>query len=98
MSTITIEQIVPQSGYLVVEQVQAPKEVAGIYQPGKDKEIPSWGTVIVCGPMGEKDTAPSGKLEVGQTVIFKRWGGNEIDVSGKKYMFLKYEEVIGAVV
>lgn len=92
-----IEQIKPQVGFLIVEPVQAPKEVAGIYQPGKDKEVPSWGKVITLGDVKADEAEFTIKLTEGQTVIFKRWGGNEIEVGGKKYYFLKYEEIIGGV-
>lgn len=98
MNTFKIEEIVPAWGYVIVEPKETPKEVSGIYQPNKEQEVPQWGTVVAPGPLLEGQKAPNtGELMVGQTVIYKKWGGNDVEIGGKKYYFLKYEEIIGVV-
>lgn len=96
-NTHKIEDITPQIGYVIVKPAEKENEVAGIIMPKGDEEVPQWGKVIKAAPMKNGDTAPHGKLEPGQTVIYRKWGGNEVVVGEKKYYFLKYDEIIGAV-
>ena len=30
----------------------------------------------------------------GDTVIYKKWGGNEVKIEGKEYLFVKFEDVL----
>lgn len=101
MNTYTIDKIDVQVGFVVVQPEATKAEVAGIYQPNKDQEVPQWGTVVAMGDVKANENGepaePTIKFNVGQTVIYKRWGGNEVEIGDKKYYFLKYEEIIGAV-
>jgi len=98
MNTFKIEEIVPAWGFVIVQPQEIKETVAGIYQPNKDEEVPQWGTVVSAGPLLEGQKAPhTGELKPGQTVIYKKWGGNDVEIGGKKYYFLKYEEIIGVV-
>lgn len=106
-NTYTVDSILPAPGYVIVEPKELPNEVAGIINPNKDKEVPQWGTVIKVGAdvpdriEGEKGDTMLVKRSlagVGQTVIYKKWGGNDVEIGGKKYYFLRFEEIIGVVV
>lgn len=103
-NTFKIDEILPGIGYLIVEPKEAATEVAGIINPTKDKEVPQWGTIVKQSMLNEEqmkmfkwtdnDTTP---YHDGQTVIYKKWGGNDVHIGGKKYYFLRFEEVIGFV-
>jgi co-chaperonin GroES (HSP10) len=30
-------------------------------------------------------------------VIYKKWGGNDVEIGGKKYYLLRFEEIIAVV-
>lgn len=99
MNTHTIETIQPQVGYVIVQPIETEAEVNNIIMPKGDTEVPQWGKVIVCGDLIANDDGklPTISIGVGQTVIYRKWGGNDVTIGEKKYYFLKYEEIIGAV-
>ncbi len=68
------------------------KTEAGIYLPETAKEERSqFGTVIA---IGESDKI---KVKKGQRVIFRLYGGEEITVSGEKYLLTNYKDVLAVV-
>lgn len=93
-NTYNVHDIEIAPGYVIVKPHEVDKEVAGIIQPGKEKEVPQWGEVV---KVGEKTDENQLTVKPGQTVIYKKWQTNDVKVGDKKYYFLKYEEVIGAV-
>ena len=94
-NTHDIKTIQPAPGFVVVEPAQFAEKSSGIYNPSKGKEVPQWGTVVTVGPHLPDHTGPD--VKKGQTVIYKKWGGNDVEIGKKKYYFLKYEEIIGVV-
>ncbi len=71
------------------------KTVGGIVLPDTAKKKPQEGTVVAVGPgrildSGERK-APA--LEVGQTVIYAKYGGNEVTVDGEDYIILDEDSV-----
>lgn len=92
-------KIQPLAGYVLIEP--APKEektAAGIVLPDVADEKPQEGKVIVVGPdsieNGQKIKCP---VKVGDTVIYKKWGGNDIKVDGKELLLLKFEDLMALV-
>ena len=75
------------------------KSAGGIVLPGSATEKPSQGEVIAVGP-GKKsengDVSPVG-VEVGDTVIFGQYGGNEIKIDGEEYLILSESDIFGVV-
>jgi len=84
---------------LVKRTVEEEKSAGGIVLPGGATEKPSQGEVIAVGP-GKKsengDIAPVG-VEVGDTVIFGQYGGNEIKIDGDEYLILSESDIFGVV-
>src|SRR5260221_10039591 len=80
--------IKPLMGYLLVEPLGAETQtVSGIYLPESAQEKPAQGMVV---SVGDDIYLPDGKVfrapvSVGQKVVYKKWGGDEIKVSGKEY-------------
>lgn len=95
-----ITKLQPAPGYVLVEPMEAQQKTAsGIYLPDSHDEKPQEGRVLAVGPVwiseqGAKITPPCKK---GQTVIYKKWGGNEVKVDEIEYQFLKFEDILAVV-
>ncbi|MEX2028289.1 MAG: co-chaperone GroES [Candidatus Curtissbacteria bacterium] len=89
----------PLAGYVLIEP--APKETktaSGIYLPESADEKPQEGKVIAVGDSifdhGKEVTAP---VKVGDTVVYKKWGGNEIKVDSRDMLIVKFEDLMAVV-
>lgn len=75
------------------------KLASGIIIPETvDKEKPIQGEVVAVGPgkMEEgKRTAP--QVEVGDTVLFSRYGYDEVKIEGKEYYILSESQILGKI-
>src|SRR3989344_9057706 len=75
----------PAPGYIVIEPLEAEeKTTSGIYLPDSASEKPQQGKVLYVGrdeitESGVKREAPA---KVGDIVIYKKWGGNEVKIKG----------------
>lgn len=68
--------------------------VSGIIIPDPAKEKPLKGTVVAAGP-GTKDEEMT--LAVGNTVIFGKYAGTEIEFDGEKYLIMRQADVLAIV-
>src|SRR6266498_3296113 len=91
----------PSAGYLVIEPQEAETKTAGgIYLPDSAAgEKPQQGTVLAVGDdditdSGAKKKAPA---KVGEKVIYKKWGGNEVKIDGIEYLFVKFEDILAVI-
>lgn len=89
----------PLAGYILIEP--APKETktaSGIYLPESADEKPQEGKVIAVGDAiydhGKEVTSP---VKVGDKVVYKKWGGNEVKVEGKDMLLIKFEDLMAIV-
>lgn len=95
-SKMTKLKLKPTAGYLLIEPLEAEtKTASGIYLPDNVSEKPQKGKVIAAGEAGISDgkkvKAPA---KLGDIVIYKKWGGNEVKIEGKEYLFVKFEDVL----
>jgi chaperonin GroES len=68
---------------------------SGIVLPeSAEKEQKEQGEVIA---LGAGDKIKKLHLKVGQTVVFGKYGGEEIEIDKVQYKFLKDEDVLGIV-
>ena len=87
----------PTAGYLLIEPVEKDtKTASGIYLPDSAEEKPQKGKVLAVGAdeitdSGAKKSSPA---KVGDIVIYKKWGGNEVKIEGQEYLFAKFEDVL----
>ncbi|MFH1643160.1 MAG: co-chaperone GroES [Patescibacteria group bacterium] len=90
-------KIRPLLDYVLIEPVkEEEKTESGILLPQTNaKEKPEQGKIIAVGP-GKKVKGSIIPLEVkvGQTVLFTKYGPNEIKVDGKEYLIAKEEDVL----
>src|SRR3989344_5435846 len=86
----------PTAGYLLIEPVGAQTQTAsGIYLPDTSTEKPQKGKVVSVGAdeQTDKGTRPS-PAKKGEVVIYKKWGGTEVKISGREYLFVKFEDIL----
>src|SRR5579871_4682240 len=91
----------PLGDRIIVEPVEQEETIAGgmLVLPETAKEKPQQGKVLAVGA-GRRDE--EGKridldVEVGQTVLFAKYSGSEIKLSGKKLLIMKESDVLGIV-
>ncbi len=95
-----VSKLQPAPGYLLVEPEEMQKKTAaGIYLPDSHDEKPQQGKVLAVGntwvsDQGAKIDAPAKK---GDTVIYKKWGGNDVKIGTIEYQFLKFEDILAVV-
>lgn len=98
--TVNKISVKPLMGYILVEPSEAESKTAsGIILPESAQEKPAQGKVIAVGddfvlPNGQVLRAP---VSVGQTVVYKKWGGDEIKVSGKELKIVKFEDLMAII-
>ena len=97
----TIEKInvKPLMGYILVEPLEAEQKTAsGIILPDSAQEKPAQGIVLSIGDpiieMGREILPP---VKVGQKVIYKKWGGDEIKISGKELKLVKFDDLMAII-
>lgn len=91
----------PLDDRVVVEPMDAEETTAGgIVLPDSAKEKPQRGKVVAVGPgrlldSGER-TAVS--VQVGDHVLFGKYGGTELEVNGKDIKILRESDILAKVV
>jgi chaperonin GroES len=93
------KEIKPTAGNILIEPIEAEtKTEGGIYLPDTASEKTTKGKVISVGPDLEtkegKQKAPTKK---GDIVVYKKWGGNEVKIGAKEYLFAKFEDILAIV-
>jgi len=90
----------PTAGNLLIEPVEAEQKTAsGIYLPENVSEKPQKGKVLAVGEpeITEKGIKKDSPVKKGDIVIYKKWGGNEVKVDGKEYLFAKFEDILAVL-
>lgn len=93
MTTLNLK---PTAGYLLIEPLEKEvKTASGIYLPDNAGEKPQMGKVIAAGAKTFSDNHEvESPAKVGETVLYKKWGGNEVKLEGKEYIFVKFDDVL----
>lgn len=87
----------PLMGYVLVEPVEAESKTAsGIILPSSAQEKPAQGLVLA---VGDNWVIEGGKVvacpvKVGDRVVYKKWGGDEIKVLGKELKLVKFDDLM----
>ena len=95
-----VSNLKPLPGYVLVEPGKVQKQTdSGIYLPDSHDEKPQEGTVLSVGGDWTTEYGATIKSPVkkGDTVIYKKWGGNEHKVGDVEYQFLKFEDILAIV-
>lgn len=70
------------------------KTVAGIIIPDTAKEKPLKGEVLAVGN-GTKDEEMV--VKVGDTVLYGKYSGNEVELDGEKYLIMRQSDVLAVL-
>lgn len=75
------------------------KTPSGIVLPDSAKEKPQKGKVLATGPGTVSDDGKKIPMTVkkGQTVFYKKWGGNEIKVNGKELLLVEQKDILAVI-
>lgn len=91
--------IKPLSDHVVIEPLkQEEKTKSGILLPETvEKERPEQGKIVAVGPGKKTDDGKIIPLEVkvGDTVLFNKYGPNEVKVDETEYLIAKEEDILG---
>lgn len=84
--------IKPLADRVLVEPAAAEeKTIGGIIIPDTAKEKPLQGKVVAVGN-GTKDEEMV--VKVGDTVLYGKYSGNELDFEGKKYLVMRQSDIL----
>ena len=90
----------PLHDRVVVKRIDAEEKTAGgIIIPDTAKEKPQRGKVVSVGPGRLLDNGNRGQLSVGvgDTVIYGKYSGTDIEVAGKDVKILREGEILAKV-
>lgn len=91
----------PLDDRVVVQPLDAEEMTAGgIVLPDSAKEKPQRGKVVAKGPGKLLDSGERSAIgvEVGDEVLFGKYGGTEIEVDGKEVKILRESDILAKVV
>ena len=92
MSTINIK---PLADRVLIEPAAAEtKTSSGLYIPDTAKEKPQKGLVVAVGP-GTKENPVT--LSVGDTVLYGKYAGTELQHDGKDFLIMKENDILAIV-
>jgi chaperonin GroES len=85
----------PLADRVVIKPAEAEEKTAsGLYIPDTAKEKPHRGTVLAVGP-GKKDEPTT--VKVGDTVLYGKYSGTEIQIDGSDYLIMKESDIFAIV-
>lgn len=105
----TTGNIKPLFDYVLVRPLEGEtKTPSGIVLPDSAKEKPQVGEIMAVGPgkdcCGEggaccSDDEKSGEMvvKVGQKVLYKKWGGNEVKVGHEEWLLIEQKDIMAVV-
>jgi len=87
----------PMGDRLVVKPMQSEEKTkSGIYLPDTAKEKPQEGKVIAVGPGRVTDEGKRipVEVEVGDIIIYAKYGGSEIKIEDEEYIILREGDIL----
>lgn len=87
-------KIKPLADRVLVKPAPAEEKVGGIIIPDTAKEKPLRGQVIAAGN-GTKDEQMV--LKEGDTVLYGKYAGTEIELDGEKFLIMRQSDVLGII-
>jgi chaperonin GroES len=90
----------PLEDRVLVKPIEAETRTAsGIYLPETAKEKPVQGKVVAAGPGKRLENGQRAKLSVreGDTVVYGRYAGTEVEIKGEKHLIVRESELLGVI-
>ncbi len=88
----------PLEDRVLVKPIEAEARTAsGLYLPENAKEKPVRGEVIAVGPGKRLDNGQRADMTVrkGDTVVYGKYAGTEVEIKGVKHLILRETELLG---
>lgn len=84
---------------LVKPMEKETKTESGLYLPESSKERPVQGKVVAVGPGKRLDNGKRADLsiKVGDTVVYGKYSGSEVEIKGIEHLILRETEVLGII-
>ena len=93
-------KIRPLDDRVVVEPIEAEETTAGgIVLPDTAKEKPAEGKVVAVGngKVGEVGKRIALEVKKGDRILFGKYSGTEVKVSGEEYLIMREDDVLGII-
>ena len=91
----------PLHDRLIVERIEeeGEQQVGGIIIPDTAKEKPQQGKVVAVGKGKVKEDGGILPMDVkdGDTILFGKYSGQEIELEGDDYLIMREDEVLGVL-
>lgn len=100
MTTAKLPKIVPLFDYVLIKPLdEVDKTPGGLYLPETAKEKPQMGMVMAVGPGGVNEDGKKTPVvvKVGQKVMYKKWGGNEVKIDNEEWTLVSQADILAIV-
>ena len=100
MTTATKVVLKPLEDRIVVQPLEAEQVTAsGLVIPDTAKEKPQEGKVLAVGPgrFDDKGARIPVDVQVGDVVLYSKYGGTEVKYSGEEYLVLSARDVLAVI-
>ena len=90
----------PLEDRVLVKPIEAESVTeSGLYLPEGSKEKPIQGKVVSTGPGKLLDNGNRASLSVkkGDTVVYGKYAGTEVEIKGNKHLILRETELLGII-
>lgn len=100
MAVKTDKNIKPLFDNVLIKPLEAQaKTASGIILPDSAKEKPQIGLVMA---IGTGEVTPKGEtkpmvVKVGQKVMYKKWGGNEVKVGNEEWTMVEQKDILAII-
>lgn len=85
----------PLADRVLIEPAAAEtKTASGLIIPDSAKEKPQKGTIVAVGN-GKKDEPIT--VKVGDTVLYGKYSGTEINIDGKEYLIMRESDIFAVI-
>jgi chaperonin GroES len=94
------QTITPLFDNVLVKPLEAEQKLpSGLVLPDTAKEKPQMGEIMAvgAGTTDEKGNPVKMVVKVGQKVMYKKWGGNEIKVEGAEWMIVEQKDILAII-
>ena len=91
----------PLHDRVLVKRVKSDEKTAGgIIIPDTAQEKPMEGKVIEVGSGARDETGKLVPLDVkkGDNILFGKWSGTEVKMSGEEYLIMKESDIMGIII
>lgn len=95
-----VRDIKPLFDNVLIKPLEAEEKTAsGIILPDSAKEKPQVGEIMAVGEGVNSQTGEKGKMvvKVGQKVMYKKWGGNEIKIKDEEWTIVEQKDILAII-